>query len=86
MKRVVETTEDSGFEAMLGENIMVWCGVYIYSGKLTGVNEDHIELADAGVVYETGNLTDKGFQDRQPLPGEVWRVMKAGIESWGAPC
>lgn len=86
MKRIVETDEVSGFEAMLGENIMVWCGVYIYAGKLVGVDDATIELGDAGVVYETGSLTEKGFKDFQPLPGNVWHIMKAAIESWGASC
>jgi hypothetical protein len=81
MKRLVETV-DGGFEAMLGEQIQVWCGVYIYAGVVVGVNEDHIELDKALLVYETGELTAKTWKDAQPL-GDHWRVMKAAIESWG---
>lgn len=81
MKRIVETS-DGGFDAMLGEKIQVWCGVYIYAGVLVGVNDDHIELDDASVVYETGELRAKTWQDAQPVNGR-WRVMKAAIESWG---
>jgi len=82
MKRVVEVQDDGGFESALGETISLWCGVYIYSGKLVGVNEDHVELDDAYIVYETGPLTDKHWKDAQLLPGR-WRVMKGAIESWG---
>ena len=82
MKRIVETTDDAGFDAMLGEKVAVYCGVYIYTGTLAGVNDDHIELSPAKLVYETGELASGGWKDAQSLPG-TWRVMKAGIESWG---
>ena len=82
MKRIVETT-DGGFEAALGEVVSLWCSIYIYSGKLVGVNDDHVELDNASIVYETGPLTDKQWKDAQPLPG-IWRVRKDHIESWGA--
>jgi len=82
MKRIVEVTGESGFESMLGAQIQVWCGVYIYAGTLTGVNDDHIELSDASVVYETGPLSSSEYQDAQPYPG-VLRVMLHAIESWG---
>lgn len=81
MKRIVETN-DGGFEAMLGERIELWCGVYIYVGKLVGVNDNHLELEDAGVVYETGPLSDPQYKDMQPRPGKL-RVMLQAIESWG---
>ena len=81
MKRIVETS-DGGFEALLGEKIAVWGVVYIYTGVLVGVNEDHIELDDASIVYETGELSSGGWKDAQPLPGR-WRVQKSAIESWG---
>ena len=82
MKRIVET-KDGGYDSMLGEKIVLFCGVYIYTGKLVGVNEDHLELADAKLVYETGELASGDWIDAQALPG-VWRVTKQGVESWGA--
>lgn len=82
MKRIVESTEVSGFEAMLGEKVCLFCGVYVYAGKLTGVNDDHIELSGARIVYETGELTNGPWKDAQDLPSP-WRVMLRGIESWG---
>jgi len=82
MKRVVETT-DGGFDAMLGEKVCLFCGVYIYTGKLVGVNDNHLELEEPKVVYETGALTDGEWTDAQSLPSP-WRVMVQSIESWGA--
>ena len=82
MKRIVESDECSGFDAMLGEKVVLFCGVYIYTGTLTGVNEDHIELTDPKLVYETGELATGQWTDAQVLPS-TWRVMRQGIESWG---
>jgi hypothetical protein len=84
MKRIVETTEDTGLMALLGERVALWCECYIYAGILRGVNEDCVELAEAHVVYETGPLTDAGFKDAQPLPADVWHVRIDKIESFGA--
>lgn len=81
MKRIVETS-DGGFEALLDENICLFCGVYIYTGVLTGVNDDHLELSSPKMVYETGNLTAGDWKDAQDLPSP-WRVMRQAIESWG---
>ena len=81
MKRIVETT-DGGFEALLGEKLCLFCGVYIYTGTLAGVNEDYLELTDALLVYETGELALGDWKDAQKLP-DSWRVMRQSIESWG---
>lgn len=82
MKRIVESDEVSGFESVLGERIEVWCGVYIYTGILSGVNEDHIELTEPYVVYETGELTAPRYKDAQRCASPR-RVMRQAIESWG---
>jgi hypothetical protein len=81
VKRIVETT-DGGFDAMLGEKITLFCGVYIYTGKLVGANTDHLELDAAQLVYETGLLDSGAWKDAQKLPSP-WRVMRQAIESWG---
>ena len=81
MQRIIETV-DGGFVACLGDKITCFCGVYIYTGTLTGVNDDHVELTDPQLVYETGELTTGEWSDAQALPSP-WRIMKAGIESWG---
>jgi hypothetical protein len=82
MKRIIESEEVSGFDAMLGENVTLFCLNYIYAGKLVGANETHLELADAHIVYETGALDSDKWKDAQPLPHD-WRVQIAAIESWG---
>lgn len=67
---------------MLGENILLLCGNYFYAGTLTGLNDDHVELSNAKLVYETGPWDSEQYQDAQPLPG-LWRIQKSFIESWG---
>ena len=81
MRRIVDTT-DGGFDAMPGGSIQVWCMVYIYAGILSGVNDDHIELSEPKVVYETGELIAPEWTDAQPTKGPL-RIMKSAIESWG---
>jgi len=86
MRKIVQTVEvdGEGLEALLGEDVMVWCANYIYSGTLEGVNEKDIMLTKAHIVYETGPLTDSGYADAQPLPGDKWYVRIDFIESYGA--
>ena len=81
MKRIVETS-DGGFDAMLDENITLYCGGYIYTGKLTGINDDHLELSEPKLVYETGELATGEWKDAQSLLSPH-RVMMQSIESWG---
>ena len=56
MKRLVNVveTETDGLEKLMGEYVQVWCLNYIYAGKLIGVNDKNVCLADSVVVYETG--------------------------------
>ena len=82
MKRLVEVAEGEGLEGLLGQSVTLFCGIYIYTGKLVGVNETCVKLSDAGIVYETGALTDKSWKDMQPLPSD-WYVQTASIESFG---
>ena len=82
MKRIIEDTEATGFEAMLGERVIILCSVYHYAGRLGGVSDDHVELEDGGIVYETGDWGADKWSDFQAMPGPV-RVMKSHIEAWG---
>lgn len=82
MRRITQDTSECGFDSMLGEKICIFCGVYIYTGKVSGVNDDHIELENAKIVYETGELNSGPWKDAQDLPSP-WRIMTQGIESWG---
>jgi hypothetical protein len=71
MKKIVQEVEGEGLLALLGKRVMVWCGVYIYEGKLTGVNTHDILLEDASVVYETGSLTGKP-KNTEKLPNNLY--------------
>jgi hypothetical protein len=82
VKRVIDTDESSGFEAMLGEKVCVFCGIYIYTGILTAVDDASIELDPAQIVYDTGDLKTGGWKDAQEVPGP-WHIMRMAIESWG---
>lgn len=82
MKKIVTEVAGEGLEALLGERVTLFCMNYIYTGKLTGVNDTCILLTDAAVVYETGAFTEKGWKDAQSLPGD-WYVQTGSIESFG---
>jgi hypothetical protein len=82
MKKLVEEVSGEGLESFLGERIQVWCLNYIYEGKLIGVNENDIKLEDAGVVYQTGDLTVEGYEDRQKTVDPLY-IRTAAIESYG---
>jgi hypothetical protein len=85
MKKLVtvEQIEGEGLDALLGENVLLMCGNYFYSGKLVGITADCVKLEDPAIVYETGKWSDTGYTDRQALHTDVWYVMRAAIESFG---
>jgi hypothetical protein len=83
MKKIIQVDDDSdGFDSLLGERITLFCLNYIYTGELVGVNTTYLLLEDAGIVYETGSLTETGWKDMQKLP-HPWRVQIGAVESWG---
>lgn len=82
MKKIVEEINGEGLEKLLGETVTLFCQVYIYTGKLIGVNEKCVLLQDASIVYETGSLLDKTWKDAQKLPYD-WYVSISSIESFG---
>ena len=81
MKRII--TNETGWEALLGENVLVFATNYIYAGRLTGVNEKTVELSEPKIVYETGPFDEKGYKDAQSLPAEKWNVCTSSVESFG---
>lgn len=83
MKRIIEETENQGLESLLGERVLLLCAGYFYEGKLTGVNEQCVELSDPSIVYETGAFTDKTYKDIQRLHTDTWFVSIPLIESFG---
>ncbi len=83
MKVLVETKEGEGLESFMGQVVTLFCGVYIYTGKMVGVNETCVKLEDARIVYETGPFDDKKWKDAQALPTKTWYVTTHSIESFG---
>jgi hypothetical protein len=83
MKKIVEQVEGEGLEKFIGEKITLFCANYIYTGKLSGINETCVLLTEAAIVYETGAFTEKGWKDSQPLPGGTWYIQLSAIESFG---
>lgn len=81
MKKIVEETGE-GLEKLLGERVTLFCCRYIYTGKLIGVNDQSVLLSDCGIVYETGALDSKDWNDYQKLPDD-WYVAIQSIESFG---
>lgn len=82
MKVLVTEKEGEGLEGLLGQTVTLFCGVYIYTGKLVGVNDTCVKLTSAKIVYETGSFTSKDWKDAQPLPFD-WYVQVQSIESFG---
>ena len=83
MKRIIETQDASGMDALLGESVLLLCMNYFYTGKLVGVNETFVELQNPAIVYETGPWNEKGFKDAQPLHVAEFYVQKSAIEAFG---
>ena len=83
MKQIVQVTEvdGEGFEALMGKRVTLFCGNYIYTGELVGVNAEFVKLAKAAIVYETGALNTKTWQDAQEMPNDVY-IMKGFVESF----
>jgi len=82
MKMIVTEVENEGLTALMGKTVTLFCGVYIYTGKLVGVNQTCVKLENAGIVYETGPFNEKTWKDCQPLPND-WYVATQSIESFG---
>ena len=82
MRKLVEEVSGEGLDKLLGERVTLFCVNYIYTGLLSGVNDQCVLLKDVAIVYETGALNSKDWKDAQSLPGE-WYVSIAAIESFG---
>jgi hypothetical protein len=74
--------ENEGLISLLDQNITLFCAVYIYTGKLVGVNSTYVKLENPKIVYETGAFNTKEWKDAQALPNELY-VQTAMIESFG---
>ena len=83
MKRLIEVQEieGEGLEALMGEQVILFCGNYFWAGKLIGVNQQFVLLDDAGIVYETGAFSDRSWKDFQKIGQQVY-VMVSHIEAF----
>ena len=74
--------ENEGLIALLGQTVTFFCAVYIYTGKLVGVNKTCIKLENPHIVYETGSFSNKEWKDAQKLPNELY-LQVAMVEAFG---
>jgi hypothetical protein len=81
MKQLVEV-ENEGLVALMGQRVTLFCAIYIYTGKLVGVNDSFVKLTDAAVVYNTGAFDNKKWETAEALPND-WYVQIPMIESFG---
>ncbi len=83
MKKLVsvQEIEGEGLVGLMGERVTLFCLNYIYTGKLTGVNETCVLLEDAAIVYETGSFDTPAWKDAQKLPKPLY-VMLRCVESF----
>ena len=63
MKKIIIEEQGEGLEKLLGQRVTFFCCRYIYTGMLKGVNDDSVLLTDCGIVYETGALDKKDWDD-----------------------
>lgn len=83
MKMIIENNAAEGLESLLGEQVVLLCACYIYSGRLVGVNSSCVKLEDAALVYETGEWSSKKWKDAQPIGVKYFYVATGMIESFG---
>jgi hypothetical protein len=74
--------ENEGLVSLIGQTITLFCAVYIYTGKLVGVNDKYVKLENPKIVYETGAFTSAEWKDAQSLPNEFY-IMTSMVESFG---
>ncbi len=82
MKKLIEETDETAMESLMGKIITIFSLNYIYTGKLIGVNDTCCMLENPSIVYETGSFSEREWKDSQALPNEIY-VNYAGIESFG---
>lgn len=82
MKKLIEIVENEGLESLMGQTVTLFCQIYIYTGKLVGVNDSCVLLENPKIVYETGPFDDKSWKDAQAFPNQIY-VMKQAIECFG---
>jgi hypothetical protein len=80
--KVIEVPGE-GLIGLLGQRVTLFCEVYIYTGKLVGVNDNCVKLEDPAIVFETGDFKVPEWRDAQKLSNNIWYVQISKIESYG---
>jgi hypothetical protein len=85
MKKLVEVVqvEGEGLDGLLGQEVLLLCQNYFYTGKLVGVNDTFVKLEKTIIVYETGTFSSKGYKDAQTLHTSEFYINRAAIEAFG---
>lgn len=83
MTKLIREVKDEGLKSLLGQEVCIFCVNYIYTGTLVGINRICILLENPAIVYETGNLNEKGYKDKQKFHTDKWYVKISAIESFG---
>ena len=83
MKKVIEESEGTAIEEMLGEKITFYCCRYIYTGILKSIDDFSFRLEGARIVYDTGKFGEPDWKDVEAFPKKVWNVTRQSVESFG---
>ena len=83
MKKIIEEVSGEGLESLLGKTVILFCCNYFYTGKLIGVNTDDVLLEEPMIVYDTGNMSESGWDDVQRTCCKEQYVRTLAIESYG---
>jgi hypothetical protein len=74
--------ENEGLVSLLEQTVTLFCAVYIYTGKLVGVNATCVKLENPKIVYETGAFNNSTWKDAQALPNDLY-IQTSMIEAFG---
>jgi hypothetical protein len=83
MRKVVQVqeVEGEGLEALLDQEVIIFCVNYFYAGKLIGINDTCILLENGGIVYETGSFNELKWKDFQKVADKLY-IRLDSIESF----
>ena len=79
-----DTQEIETLDDLVGQKYAFQCARYIYFGKVKTINATYIELTNASIVYNTGELKAKDAEDKQELPSNLF-IMRNAIENFYQP-
>jgi len=81
VEQLISDEENEGLVSLIGQQVMILCNCYIYTGRLVGVNKEDIKLESPKIVYETGAWDKTSMDDAQAIPSPCY--IKIGhIESY----